>query len=339
MKPPLVCRSFRLARALDWLPRLWLLALCALLAPLTSAHAKAWPNRPVNLIVPFVAGGGADVAARMIAAKMQERLGQQIVVLNRPGGNTLIGAQELVRAPADGYTLMWSMDQTFVLNPSLYTRLPYAPKKDFTPVALAISGPIAVIAGGKAGSVTDMHEIVSRAKAAPGKLNIGSAAILSQIAHEEFNRSAGILSTRIPFKGSAEVAQATVAGDIDAAFDGVAPYVQFVKAGRAKVLAVSTARRFSGLPDVPTLEELGYKGFDFSVWFGIVGPAGLPSDVVQRVSDVVAWAVQQPDVVERLLVFGFEPAAQTSPQALAARIDSDLERYSPVIKRLGFKLD
>ena len=293
----------------------------------------------MSLIVPFVAGGGADAAARLIAVKMQERLGQQIVVLNRPGGNTLIGAQELMRAPADGYTLMWSMDQTFVLNPSLYNRLPYSPKKDFTPVALAISGPIAVIAGGKAGSLTDAHELVSRAKAAPGKLNIGSAAVLAQVAHEEFNRSAGIQSTRIPFKGSAEVAQATVAGDIDAAFDGVAPYVQFVKAGRAKVLAVSTARRFSGLPDVPTLEELGYKGFDFSVWFGIVGPAGLPTDVVQRVSDTVSWAVRQPDVVERLLVFGFEPAAQTSAQALAARIDADLERYSPVIRRLGFKLD
>lgn len=331
MKPPLVCRSFSLLGAL--------VASCALLAPLSSAHAQTWPERPVSLIVPFVAGGGADAAARLIAVKMQERLGQQIVVLNRPGGNTLIGAQELMRAPADGYTLMWSLDQTFVLNPSLYSRLPYAPKKDFTPVALAISGPIAVIAGAKPGSLTDAQEIVSRAKAAPGKLNVGSAAILAQIAHEEFNRSAGIQSARIPFKGSAEVAQATVAGDIDLAFDGVAPYVQFVKAGRAKILAVSTARRFSGLPDVPTLEELGYKGFDFAVWFGIVGPAGLPSDVVQRVSDTVAWAVRQPDVVERLLVFGFEPAAQTSAQALAARIDSDLERYSPVIKRLGFKLD
>ena len=331
MKPGLVCRSLSVLGAL--------VASCPMLAPLTSAHAQTWPERPVNLIVPFVAGGGADAAARLIAVKMQERLGQQIVVLNRPGGNTLIGAQELMRAPADGYTLMWSIDQTFVLNPSLYSRLPYAPKKDFTPVALAISGPIAVIAGAKPGSLTDAQEIVSRAKAAPGKLNVGSAAILAQIAHEEFNRSAGIQSARIPFKGSAEVAQATVAGDIDLAFDGVAPYVQFVKAGRAKILAVSTARRFSGLPDVPTLVELGYKGFDFAVWFGIVGPAGLPSDVVQRVSDTVAWAVRQPDVVERLLVFGFEPAAQTSAQALAARIDSDLERYSPVIKRLGFKLD
>ncbi|MCZ8218870.1 MAG: tripartite tricarboxylate transporter substrate binding protein [Acidovorax sp.] len=331
MKPGLVCRSLSLCGAL--------VAACALLVPVASPRAQTWPNRPVNLIVPFVAGGGADAAARLIAGKMQERLGQTVVVLNRPGGNTLIGAQELMRAPTDGYTLMWSIDQTFVLNPSLYTRLPYAPKKDFTPVALAISGPVAVIAGAKPGSLINVQEIVSRAKSAPGKLNVGSAAILAQIAHEEFNRSADIQTVRIPFKGSAEVAQATVAGDIDLAFDGVAPYVQFVKAGRAKILAVSTARRFSGLPDVPTLEELGHKGFDFAVWFGIVGPAGLPSDVVQRVSDTVAWAVRQPDVVERLLVFGFEPAAQISAQALAARIDSDLERYTPVIKRLGFKLD
>lgn len=159
------------------------------------------------------------------------------------------------------------------------------------------------------------------------------------MALEEFNRSAGIETTRVPYKGSAEVAQATIAGDIDAAFDGMAPYVQFVKAGRAKILAVTSAKRFSGLPDVPTLDELGYRGVDFSVWFGVVGPAGLPPEIAKRVSDGVDWAIRQPDVVEKLLVFGFEPAAQTSAAALKGRIDSDLVRYSPVIRKLGFKLD
>ncbi len=328
MKPRLVCQAFGALALLG-----------SLLMPLGIAQAQGWPDRPVHLIVPFVAGGGADATARLVMAKVQERLGQQIVVLNRPGGNTLIGAQELMRAPADGYTLMWSLDQTFVLNPSLYTRLPYEPKKDFTPVALAITGPIAVLAGGRPDSMASVPDIVARAKAAPGRLSIGSAAILSQIAHEEFNRAAGVQSTRVPYKGSAEVAQATVAGDIDAAFDGVAPYLQFVRAGRAKVLAVTSARRFSGMPDAPTLDELGFRGFDFSVWFGLVGPAGLPADVVQRASEAVDWAVRQPDVIERLRVFGFEPAAQTGPGALAARIDGDLDRYAPVIKRLGFKLD
>jgi tripartite-type tricarboxylate transporter receptor subunit TctC len=339
MKQPLVCSHAHFLGVLASLWRVLTLACLGLFAPWAVANAQAWPDRPVNLIVPFVAGGGADAAARLIALKLQERLGQPIVVHNKPGGNTLIGAQQLIRAPADGYTLMWSMDQTFVLNPSLYTRLPYSPKTDFEPVALAINGPIAVIAGGKADSMSDVNEFVSRAKASPGRLNVGSAAILAQIAHEEFNLSAGIQSARIPFKGSAEVALGLVAGSLDVAFDGVAPYVSFVKAGQAKVLAVSSARRFSGLPDVPTLEELGFKGFDFSVWFGIVGPAGLSPDIVKRVSDSVDWAVRQPDVVERLLVFGFEPAAQTGPQALAARIDGDLQRYTPVIKRLGFRLD
>ncbi|RIX80263.1 Bug family tripartite tricarboxylate transporter substrate binding protein [Acidovorax cavernicola] len=319
-----------------------LAAFAAGLVPaLASAQgaASAWPARPIRLVVPFVAGGGADVAARLIAAKLQMQLGQQVVVDNKPGGNTLIGAQELMKAPPDGYTLLWSIDQTFVLNPSLYNRLPYDPRKDFTPVALAITSPTAVIARTQAGSVGDVHELVKRARAEPGKINIGAAAILSQMALEEFNRSAGIEITRVPYKGSAEVAQATIAGDIDAAFDGMAPYVQFVKAGRAKILAVTSARRFSGLPDVPTLDELGYKGVDFSVWFGVVGPAGLPPEIAKRVSDGVDWAIRQPDVVEKLLVFGFEPAAQTSVSALKGRIDSDLVRYSPVIKKLGFKLD
>jgi tripartite-type tricarboxylate transporter receptor subunit TctC len=336
MKPLPVCPSTPLLKLWAHLLRLCVLALAVLLG---SAHAQTWPERPVRLILPFVAGGGADVAARLITGKMQERLGQPIVVLNRPGGNTLIGVQELVRAPADGYTLMWSMDQTFVLNPSLYSRLPYNPQKDFTPITMAITGPIAVLAGGRPDSVANVLDIVSRAKAAPGRLSVGSAAILAQVAHEEFNRSADIQSTRVPYKGSAEVALATVAGGIDAAFDGVAPYLQFVKTGQAKVLAVSTARRFSGMPDVPTLQELGFKDFDFTVWFGLVGPAGLPSDVAQRANEAVAWAVRQPDVLEKLLVFGFEPAAQAGPQAMAARIESDLVRYAPVIKRLGFKLD
>ena len=307
--------------------------------PALSAAQAAWPARPIRLVVPFVAGGGADVAARVIAAKLQEQLGQTVVVDNKPGGNTLIGAQELLKAQPDGYTLLWSIDQTFVLNPSLYNRLQYDPRKDFTPVALAITSPNAVIVRTQPGAPADVHELVKRAKANPGRVNIGAAAILSQMALEEFNRSAGIDAMRVPYKGSAEVAQATIAGDIDAAFDGIAPYVQFVKAGRAKILAFTSARRFSGQPEVPTLEELGYKGMDFSVWFGIVGPAGLPPEIVKLVSDGVDVALRQPDVIEKLLVFGFEPAAQTGPLALKGRIDSDLGRYGPVIRRLGFKLD
>lgn len=322
-----------------WVARVALATLAAVsFTPFAAAQASAWPQRPVRLVVPFVAGGGADAAARLLADKLRERLGQQIIVDNKPGGNTIIGVQDVLRAPADGYTLLWSMDQTFVLNPSLYSKLPYAPKTDFTPVALAIEGPVAVITRAEGGAA-DVAELVRRAKAQPGQLNVGAAAILAQLAHEEFNRSAAIRTTRVPYKGSAEVAQAIVGGQIDAAFDGVAPYLPFLQVGRAKVLAVTSARRFSGLPDVPTLAELGHPGIDFSVWFAIAGPAGLPPDVTRRIADAVDWAVRQPDVVERLLVFGFEPAAQTGPQALAARIDADLKRYAPVIKRLGFKLD
>jgi tripartite-type tricarboxylate transporter receptor subunit TctC len=324
-----VCRSLALAAT----------TAAALLAPALGA-AEAWPARPVRLVVPFVAGGGADVTARLIAAKLQAHLGQQVVVDNKPGGNTLIGAQDLVKAAPDGYTLMWSIDQTFVLNPSLYNRLPYDPRRDFTPVALAITSPNAVIVrAGAPGSVADVHALVKRAKAEPGRTNIGAAAILSQMALEEFKRAAGIEATRVPYKGSAEVAQATIAGDIEAAFDGIAPYVQFVQGGRAKILAFTSLKRFSGQPDVPTLDELGYKGVDFSVWFGIVGPAGLPPEIVQRVSEGVDRALRDPEVVRKLLVFGFEPAAETSAQALARRIDSDIVRYAPVIRRLGFKLD
>ena len=311
---------------------------CALAGSAVSA-AQPWPARPVRLVVPFVAGGGADVAARMIALKLQERLGQPIVVENKAGGNTLIGVQEILRAPADGYTLLWSIDQTFVLNPALYQKLSYDPRKDFTPVALAVTAPNAVVARSQPKDPASVADLVERGRLRQGELNIGASAIVSQILLEMFNNAAGIHANRVPFKGSAEVAQALMAGSVDAAFDGIAPYVPFAKSGRARILAVSSARRFSGLPDVPTLDELGFKGIDMSVWFGIVGPAGLPADVVQRLSDAVEWAVRQPDVLDKLLVFGFEPAARTDPQALKARIDTDLERYAPIVRKLGFKLD
>ena len=328
------------ASRVPWRRRL-VLAGTTVLAALacTGAWGQAYPAKPIRLIVPFVAGGGADATARLIAAKMQERLGQQIFIDNKAGGNTIIGVQELTKAAPDGYTLLWTIDQTFVLNPSLYSKLPYDPRKDFTPVALAISSPITVIGRAQPQDPQTMQELVQRAKASPGTVNVGSAAILAHIAHAGFNQAAGVDTMRITYKGSAEVAQGLVAGDVHAAFDGLAPYVQFVKAGRARILAVTSAKRFAALPDVPTLDELGYKGVDFSVWFGIAGPAGMPSAIAQRLAEETAWALRQPDVVEKLGTFGFEPAAAISPQAMGERIDRDLARYAPVIKSLGFKLD
>ncbi len=310
----------------------------ALLAT-SPAWAQAWPAKPIRLIVPFVAGGGADATARMIAAKMQERLGQHIIIDNKPGGNTIIGVNELLKAQPDGYTLLWTIDQTFVLNPSLYNALPYDPKTSFTPVGVAITSPISVIARAQAGDPVSVHDMVRKAKASPGTLNVGSAAILAHIAFAEFSQSAGIDAARITYKGSAQVAQAVMGGDIHAAFDGLAPYAQFVQAGRARILAVTSARRFSGMPDVPTLDELGYKGVDFSVWFGMAGPAGMAPAIARRVADEAAWAVRQPDIAQKLGNFGFEAAPDNGPASMAERISVDMVRYAPVIKNLGFKLD
>jgi tripartite-type tricarboxylate transporter receptor subunit TctC len=308
----------------------------ALAAP---AFAQAWPARPVRVIVPFVAGGGADATARMITAKMQERLGQPFVIDNKPGGNTIIGVNELTKAAPDGHTLLWAMDQTMVLNPSLYQKLPYDPRKDFTPVGIGITSPISVIARAQQGDVTSVADLVQRAKAAPGKMNVGSAAVLAHIALAQFNESAGVDLTRVTYKGSAEVAQATIAGDVQAAFDGLAPYAQFVQAGRARILAVTSANRFAAFPQVPTLAELGFRDIDFSVWFGLAGPAGMPAPVAQKLAEELALAVRQPDVVQKLGTFGFEPAANVSPADMARRTVADADRYAPVIRRLGFKLD
>ncbi len=286
----------------------------------------------------LVTGGAGYIGGHMVLGLLDSGH-QPIVIDNKAGGNTIIGVNELMKAQPDGYTLIWAMDQTFVLNPSLYTHLPYDPKKDFTPVALAITGPITVIARAQSGDPQSIAEFVQTSKAAPGKSNVGSAAILAHIALAEFNRAAGIDTMRITYKGSAEVVQATMAGDVNLAFDGFAPYAPFVKVGKATILAVTSATRFAALPDVPTLDELGYKGVDFSVWFGMAGPAGMPSDIAKRLADEVALAVREPDIVEKLGIFGFEPAPTISPAVMAERIDRDLVRYAPVIKKLGFKLD
>lgn len=303
------------------------------------AFAQAWPAKPIRVIVPFVAGGGADATARMITARMQEKLGQPFVIDNKPGGNTIIGVNELTKAAPDGHTLLWAMDQTLVLNPSLYQRLPYDPRKDFTPVGIAITSPITVIARAQPGDVASIADVVQRAKAEPGKVNVGSAAILAHIAHAQFNESAGIDTTRITYKGSAEVAQATIAGDVHLAFDGLAPYAQFVQAGRARILAVTSANRFAAFPQVPTLAELGFRNIDFSVWFGLTGPAGMPAAVAQKLAEELAAATRQPDVVQKLGTFGFEPSATVTPAHMAQRVVADGASYAPVIKRLGFKLD
>ena len=301
------------------------------------AHAQAWPSKPVKLVVPFPAGGGADVVARLLSQKLSERWGQPVVVDNRAGANTVIGADAVAKSPADGYTLLMAMDTTLAQNQFLFTKLPYDPVADFAPISMMVASPVAMIASEKFAGKT-MQDWVNSAKAQPGKINYGVSGISTQITAALIEEATGITANHIPYKGSAPTAQGLMSGDVDVAFDGIAPYLGFIKTGKAKVLAVTSMKRSGALPDVPTVAELGWRDVDLKVWFGMVAPKGTPNDIVRKIqTDIVAVLAMQ-DVKDKLGGFAFDTVGST-PEQFAASIQADIKRYGPVIKRLGVKLD
>lgn len=310
--------------------------LCGLVASVTG-HAQAWPTKPVKLVVPFPAGGGADVVARLLTQKLSERWGQTVVVDNRGGANTVIGADAVAKAPADGYTLLMAMDTTLTQNQFLFAKLPYDPIADFAPISTMVASPVAVIVSERfAGK--NMQDWVNSAKSQPGKLNYGVSGVSTQITAALIEEDTGITATHIPYKGSAPTAQGLMAGDVDIAFDGIAPYLGFIKTGKARVLAVTGSKRSGALPDVPSVAELGWQEVDLKVWFGMVAPKGTPVEVIRKVhSDLVA-VLAMPDVMDKLGAFAFDAVGST-PEQFAASIQADIKRYGPVIKRLGIKLD
>ncbi len=300
------------------------------------AQAQAWPSRPVRLVVPFPAGGGADVVGRLLANGLSARWGQPVVVDNKVGGNTIVGAEAVARSPADGYTLLMAMDTTLTQNQFLFSRLPYDPLADFVPISMAVASPVAVVASERfKGSLADW---VAQAKAQPGKLNYGVSGISTQVVAALFEEAAQMSAVAVTYKGSAPAAQGLIAGDVDVVFDGIAPYLQFIKAGKARALAVTSAQRSGALPDVATAAELGWRGVDHKVWFGFVAPKGTPREIVMKVRNDLAEVLAQPDVRQRLGGFAFDPVGST-PEQFEASIRADAAKYGPIIRRLGLKLD
>ena len=308
-----------------------------LLSGNAQAQAQAWPNKPVKLIVPFPVGGGADVVARLISQKLSERWGQPVVVDNRAGANTIIGANVVAKSPADGYTLLMAMDTTLTQNQFLFSKLSYDPLGDFAPISMMVASPVALIVSEKFAGKT-MQDWVASAKTQPGKVNYGVSGISTQITAALVEEITGITANHIPYKGSAPTAQGLMSGDVDSAFDGIAPYLGFIKSGRARVLAVTSSKRSGALPDVPTVSELGWTDVDLKVWFGMVAPKGTPNDVIRKIHADIVAVLAMKDVKEKLGGFAFDTVGST-PEQFAASIQADIKRYGPVIKRLGIKLD
>jgi tripartite-type tricarboxylate transporter receptor subunit TctC len=317
-----------------------------LLATATElASAQAWPIRPLRLVAPYAAGGPIDISARLLAAKLQEGLGQPVVVENRPGAGGNIGVDLIAKGPADGYNLVMSAIATLAINPSLYASLPYDPLKDLRHVTLLVQVPNVLVVRNDL-PAKSVPELIALAKASPGKLDFGSGSTGStgHLAGEMFKMMTGTYMVHIPYKGSAPALADMMAGRIDLMFDNLASALPSIRSEKVRALATTTLKRSSFLPDVPTLHEAGQsiaglRGFDMTTWWGVSVAAKTPQPIVERLSAEILRAMDSPDMKERLRGMGSEPPAIRTPEQFAAFVAAELKTYTGLVKRSGAKAD
>jgi tripartite-type tricarboxylate transporter receptor subunit TctC len=313
-------------------------ALLGLATPTAFAQGHAFPAKPITMVVPFPPGGPTDLVARVLAQKLGEQMGQSILVDNRGGANGNIGAQVVAKAPADGYTILYNTS-SITLSPALYKSVSYDVQKDFAPVALVAVVPLALVVHPSV-PASNVKEFVAYAKAHPGKLSYGSAGNgnVTHLGAFQFVQANGIEATHVPYKGSAPADVDLVGGQIQFMTDTVNSVMSFVRDKRMKMLAVTTAKRMTLFPDVPTLAESGMPGFEVGAWQGVMVPTGTPQAVVDKLNAEIVKALKSPDVRERLALQGAEPLGST-PQEYGAYVKKELARWAGVVKATGVTLD
>jgi tripartite-type tricarboxylate transporter receptor subunit TctC len=305
-----------------------------------DAEAKTYPNRAIRIVVPFPPGGPADMIARLIGQRMSEDWGQPVLVENRAGGNTAIGAQLVARSAPDGYTLLTAMDTTMVMNPLVTPNLPYDPLKDLAPITLLVKNISLVVA--RSDGPKSIKELIAKAKANPGKLNMGAGTITSRLGALAFAKAAGIDVQLVPFKGSAEIGQAVLAGTVDFALDSTGTSLPLIQGGHYRALAKYSNRPLAILPDLPSLSiaaEL-HELDESSTWIALVAPAGTPSAIIDKVHREVARIYADAALIAKLEKVGIEVASSRSPAEFDAFIRSETDRWSKVLKHSdNLKLD
>ena len=317
-------------------------AVLAVLLTLAShaAAAQGYPSKPVKMIVPASPGGVTDILARTVGQRLSEAWGQPVVVENRPGGGQIIGAEVVAKSLGDGYTLIVSDASTFVINPSLYGKLPYDPLKDFTPVVV-LSQASPVLAIGASVPASSLQELIALAKAKPGSLSYGSmgSGIYNHISMEQLKQLAGIDIVHVPYKGSTPALTDLLSGQIAVFLVNLSVVEPHAKTGKLKILAAATAKRLALRPDLPTVSELGYPGFESGTWFGMLGPANMPRDIVAKIHADVTRILGAPEFREQNITkLGLETVA-ISPDQFAQLIRADLERWGKLVRATGAKAD
>ena len=302
-----------------------------------TAHAQGYPAKPVQLIVPFPPGGAVDIVGRLVGRKLGERLGQPVVIENKAGAGTIVGASFVANAPADGYTLLISSGSTFTVNPALNARLPYDPVKSFAPIGMVARVPLVLLANGDV-PVNNLRQLIAAAQGAPGKYVYGSfgSGTTGHFAAELVWAATGIKLLHVPYRGSAPAMSDLIGGQIPFSIDTVAAALPQLKAKKIKAIAVTGESRATQLPDVPTVAESGFPGFSADSWLAIVGPQGLPADVRATLQKALAEAVADGETQGKLVASGLQ-AAWEPADAVVARIDDELPRMRAIAQRANIK--
>ena len=309
-----------------------------LLTAVQSGNAQTFPNRPVRLVVGFPPGGGVDIAARSLAPKFSEVLGQPVIVDNKPGAGTNIANEFVARSAPDGYTLLMNT-AAVAINMALYKNLPFDTLRDFAPVSVFSERPNILVVNAKL-RANSMAELLAMARASPGKLNYSSAGsgTTQHLSAELLQLKAGISMTHIPYKGTAPSLTGLIAGEVDLSFANIPPILQHVKGGRLRPLATTGSKRAELMPDVPTMKESGVEGVDVTVWFGVLAPAATPRAVIAILAAAVAKAAHDPETRKRLVEQGAEPVGNT-PEEFGKLLREEVARWAEVVKVSGARAD
>src|SRR5262245_39620594 len=315
------------------------LLLTALLLASFQSPAQDFPTRPVRIVVPYPPGGSTDILARALGQKFSEAWGQSVVVENRAGASGMIGAEFVARSAPDGYTLLMASPAEIAVNQHVYSKMSYNPEKDFAPITLVATMPHVIVANPQV-PATSIREMVELAKAKPGTLSFVSPGTGStqHLTGELFNSMAGISIVHIPYKGAGQSIPDVISGQVPLGVFGLLTIMPHAKAGRMRVLAVTTAKRSHAAPEYPTLAELGFPGFDTSRWFGLLAPAATPKELVTRINVDAVRALRVPDVLERIQSQGAE-AVGNSPAEFAAFVTAESAKYARIVKQGNVKID
>jgi tripartite-type tricarboxylate transporter receptor subunit TctC len=300
--------------------------------------AQSYPNKPVRMVVPYAPGGNTDFTARVIAAKLTDVFGQQVVVENRPGGGTNIGSDLVAKASGDGYTLLMG-GAANAINMSFYQKMSYDTLRDFAPVILCVKG-ANVLSVHPSLPARNVKELIALAKARPGQLNYASSGPGSSnmMAGELFKLMAGIDITHVPYKGNAPALTDTIGGHVEMLFSGVPALIPHIQSGRLRAIAIGSLKRFPAIPDVPTIDESGVKGYEATTWFGLMAPVKTPKDIVTRLNTEIARIQASADVRERFINEGIEPIGGT-PEQFSVFIRDEIDKYAKVVKAASLKAE